>query len=196
MLKRRVPPRPGDDLASEGENPGEAAPALESARKDLVESARKLARAEVDSVLQSEVLTSLIDGRRTLAELVEGIYGVKKESPEYQAYYARVRRAVKNLSSKGLVSEGILRKDTPYRITKYGVAKLSQIGEPAKEYSLISREDYVLFALSAALLAAVALARYGVLRLGVDGLKVAFSLFFVFGGASLLRFSQIVRNVM
>ena len=169
---------------------------LVAARRTLIESAKKMAQAEVESVVQSEVLTKLIDGNRTLAELVEEIYGIDRENPEYQRYYARVRRAVKNLSSKGLVSEGILRKDTPYRLTRYGAAKLTRIGQPAGEYDLVSRTDIAMFSASIFLLFLIAISRTGLVAIGPDSLKVIFTVFFVLGGASMLRLLQIIRNVV
>lgn len=102
---------------------------LTEVKQRLRRSLNHLETLDIDSLLQAEILSELIDGPRSSAELVEKIlYPSKDNSQEREACYARVRRAVKNLGAKGYVSTGLLRKNSPHRLTRYAVARLAEIG--------------------------------------------------------------------
>ena len=53
------------------------------------------------SMLEVEILSRLMEGRRTRNELVEEIFDVRKGGPDYVASYTKVRRGLEDLEGRG-----------------------------------------------------------------------------------------------
>jgi len=80
---------------------------------------------EARSDIEIAIITSLLDGPRTVAELAAEILGSEPES--YHSRYMRINRAVKVLESKGYVSTRLLGKPKPYRLTRYAQERLAAL---------------------------------------------------------------------
>jgi len=95
-------------------------------RDRTLASIRKLRSVEL-SLLEAEVLDSLVDGRKTAVELVEGIYGLGKKDAGFDSSCVKVRRVLRRLERRGLASTRMFGRDRPYRVTRYGIAVLASI---------------------------------------------------------------------
>jgi hypothetical protein len=146
-------------------------------------------------MLEVEVLARLVDGRRTSNELVLEIYGTGKDRSDFAADYNRVRRAVKNLERKGLVSTPFFSKEKPYRLTQHGIAQLTRIGGTQwPNPRIIPVKDRVLYACSIMLaFAIIMISRGGVLRNPLDSYLTG--VFLISIGGSLVRMLETVRRV-
>ena len=92
-------------------------------------NARDLDRMRISSPQQAEILALLTDGRRTMSEMTEEIYGVHRPDSNYHTYYMKVSRAVKALQRRGYIVTGLFGRDKPYRLTSFALAKMTDIGE-------------------------------------------------------------------
>jgi len=147
-------------------------------------------------MLDAEILDRLIDGKRTIAELVNEIYGLRRGNEGYESHCKRVRRATQSLERKGLVSTQIFGRDKPYRLTRHGVAVLASISKDVGEPRIIGRGELsvVLFALIVGSL------MFAATRQGIGGvpgafLSFIFALFFTLLGFSLGVLLRVVRRV-
>jgi len=99
--------------------------------RDTMERLDHLAKAldslEVDGSLQDQILEELVEGSRTVGELVEVLYGVRRSDPGFSTSYMKVRRAVKRLEGRGYVSVPVLGKEKPCRLTRLGSRAIAEI---------------------------------------------------------------------
>ena len=108
----------------------------------LEDSVRALGDLGLGSDLQNEMLRHLIHGPRTMTELVELIYGVSRDGEDFHADYMKVRRAVRKLENKGLISTRVFGRDKPYRLTPYAIERLYHLARPdGGDVGLMSRGD-------------------------------------------------------
>jgi hypothetical protein len=105
------------------------------------EGVSKLKGLEIGDELAVEVLANLVEGRRTVSEIVQLLYGLRISDEGYQSCFSRVRRELRKLESKGLVSRKLLGRDKPYRLTQLAVSNLARIGGEEAQLSLIPRID-------------------------------------------------------
>ncbi len=161
---------------------------------DWVHSIKKFRELRL-GMLEVEVLARLVDGRRTVNELVLEIYGTWKDRSGFVADYNRVRRALKNLERRGLVSAPLLSKEKLYRLTQYGVASLTRIG--GTQWSnprIIPVKDRVLYVCSIALaVAAVIVSRGEILPDPMHSYLAG--VFLISVGGSLVRMLETLRRV-
>jgi hypothetical protein len=162
---------------------------------DLISSIKEFRELNL-GMLEVEVLARLVDGRRTNNELVLEIYGTGKDRSDFTADYNRVRRALKNLERKGLVSTPLLSKEKPYRLTQHGIASLTRIGGTKwPKPRIIPVKDRVLYASSIIFaVATVAVSRGEVLSHPFDSILA--SVFLVTVGGSLVRMLETIRRVL
>ncbi len=104
------------------------------------------------SLLQAEVLAHLVEGKKTVTELCQMIYGVEPFDPSFEMYYARVRRAARNLKHRGLISTPLLGKEKPYRLTNHGILQMASLGIALEKRQKLIGLDEVLVFLSVAAL--------------------------------------------
>jgi hypothetical protein len=149
---------------------------MEELANRLASSVRDLSRIRVESVLEAQILSHLISGRRTIPELVSLLYGVDHEHRYHNSYYMRVRRSLQGLSARGYVACPLFGKNRAYRLTPHAVASLASIGGEARDMPvrLVPVRDLFLYAFTTTM---------GVvsLSLGVDvGLEAWMYLVFAF----------------
>jgi len=131
---------------------GDDADAAKVLKDDVLRRVRRIGEAELRPPLEAEIVIRLMDGRRTAPELTGEIFG---NHEEYRTEYARIRRELKRLESKGVVAATTLfGRKRPYRITRYGVARLMQVNG-TKEESFVNPTDAFLYIATIAVLALV-----------------------------------------
>jgi hypothetical protein len=163
------------------------------ARRRLLPSVNELNKLKL-SLIQTEILIRLADGRRTATELSVQIYGNDANNPSAETYYARIRRAARDLQRRGFVSTPLLGRDKPYRLTEHGILQIASLGNSARSSpSIIGYKDII------SLLSVLAL---GLLSLLLSDTSppatigfASSSLFFVAVGISLTRLYLIVKKV-
>lgn len=111
----------------------------------LLRSVGSLRHLELN-MLEVEILSRLIEGRRTRNELVEEIFDVRKGGPDYVASYTKVRRGLEDLESRGYVTTPLFAKERPYRITSYGMQRVVSVSPDIKQPRLVERVDPVIYA--------------------------------------------------
>jgi hypothetical protein len=110
----------------------------------LLRSVGSLRHLELN-MLEVEILSRLMEGRRTRNELVEGIFNVEKGGPDYVASYTKVRRGLEDLEGRGFVSAPLFAKEKPYRITSYAMQKVASVSPDIKQPRLMERIDPVIY---------------------------------------------------
>ena len=75
---------------------------IDELRTRVKEGVSRLKGLEVGDVLSIEILSQLVDGSKSTAEIVELVYGLKKGDDGFKSCYSRAARAIRVLESKGL----------------------------------------------------------------------------------------------
>ncbi len=92
---RRVFPITEDGSPRQGLN------SRDEIRASLRSSVKALGDLGFGTELQREILRRIIDGRRTITELVELIYGTSRDDQGFKADFMKVSRAIRRLESRG-----------------------------------------------------------------------------------------------
>jgi len=165
-------------------------------RKKLLGTVSDLHKLGIADTLQARIIACLIVGRRTVAELVEEIYGCRNADTGYMSAYSKTRRGIRELESRGYVATRLLGKDKPYRLTHYALGKLSGLGEHGDRERLVSRKDLAVYIASVILLTAAVSILLGVVEPPETYLVWFYALFFTFLGISLTRLAETISRVM
>jgi len=121
-------------------------------REEVLSRIRRAREADLRSPLEMEIVTRLMEGARTATELTVEIFG---SGDDLRAEYARVRRQLKGLESRGTVAAvSLFGRERPYRLTRYGVSKLINL-QGVREERLVSLADVGLYLSTAAFLSLV-----------------------------------------
>jgi len=121
-------------------------------REEVLKRIRRAREADLTSPLEIEIVARLMEGDRTATELTEQIFG---SSDDLGAEYARVRRQLKGLESRGIVAGVTLfGRERPYRLTRYGISKLISL-QGVREERLVPLPDIALYLSTLSLLAFV-----------------------------------------
>jgi DNA-binding PadR family transcriptional regulator len=144
------------------------------------------------SGIETDILRELVSGRRTTKELVSVIFDEDPESSTYESHYAKIRRALKPLKAKGLITCSLFGREKIYRLTRHGELTLVRIAVGYPEQRLIGRASYGLFLIT------FVLGLFSIIGIKfTGGLAPAISAtFFVFLGASLLQTVLVLREVV
>jgi hypothetical protein len=170
---------------------------VDKLRRRIVEGLIELQKIQIKSIAQGQVVASLLEGRKTIAELVEAIYGVKPDSPDYHSGYMKISRALQDLEARGYVSRALLGRDKPYRLTRYALeAFLTMQDKVTLPRALVSRLDMIFYIISIMLVAGSLLRGTGLLELSRQwSLTLYGSLLFTLG-ASFSRIIDTFRRVL
>lgn len=110
--------------------------------------------SELESPLQIQIIACLLEGRRTATELTHQIYG-SGDRGEMKTDYARVRRELKRLESRGFVAgASLFSRERPYRLTRHGTSSLFGLAGLV-DCALLPRKDLLLHLATALLLFAL-----------------------------------------
>ena len=152
----------------------------------------KLRGLEIGDDLGIEILSHLIDGGRSVCEIVELAYGLGNNDQGYKSAHARVSREIRKLESRGLVSRRILGKEKPYRLTELAVINLAKIGGEERQLPVVPRLDMAAYSATLALSLFEGVEAMGWLSLsrsGTIGLLVILS--FMLG----ISFVEVLRTI-
>lgn len=176
---------PGDAVAAER---------LSRLREEILRSSRSVREAELRSSLEMDIISSLVEGEKTITELVEVIFHGRGENPDFETQYMRVWRAAQDLASKGYLARRLFGKEKPYRITSYCVEMLLS-GPGVPHPRLLAWLDACLYGLTVMLGILMVLVGRSILVIGGWGLLSFNSIFFFLLGISSLRMIQALRRV-
>ncbi len=177
------------------ESPDDLLTRYEGIRDTLRNTARSLGQMPIKSQLEADILERLIDGKRTITELVSIIYGTQRDGEEFFAHYMKTKRAARSLAARGIVATNLFGRDRPYRLTPHGIERLAEIGgrtgTKARLVPIVDRGVYAVTLVSA-------LATFVIARLGSPDhrtMLVASSIVFFLGGIAFTRALQSIRRV-
>ena len=155
----------------------------------------RLRGLEIGDEMAIEILANLIEGRKTVAEVVERIYGLGSHDEGYFSAYSRTRREIRRLESKGLVSRRVFGRDKPYRLTDLATINLARIGGEGRQMSVLSSKDLSIYLSTVGFslpLALIAMQRVQFSEPVVVGI---FGIFCFLFGVSLTLMVQSIRRV-
>ena len=176
--------------------------AFQDLRDRINGSLSGLVRAQFTDILQVEILLELLNGRRTVSELVAAVYGVGDGDPGFKTSYSRVSRSAAELRSRGFLSRSLLGKEKPYHITQLAVARMSSFEAVKASWrgEVVPRGDLTLYISSLALGLVSVVAGRGILSGTLERIEllylVIFSLFLLATGAALTRLYDAIRRVI
>lgn len=124
---------------------------IEQLTRRVRDGVSKLKGLEVGDELGVEILSQLVDGRKNTSEIVELIYGLSKGDEGFRSSYGRVRREIRRLESKGLISRNLFGQEKSCRLTDIAVINLARIGRGEKQQSLLPRTDLAAYLVTLAL---------------------------------------------
>ena len=161
----------------------------------VIDGVSKLRGLDIGDEIEVEILGQLVGGRRTVTEMVAGVYGLGSADEGFNSCYTRVRRGVKKLESKGYVSTSLFGWDKPYKLTDLAMINLARIGGDEKQTSVVSRVDLAAYLATTTLLIPVAVLGSDWFQLSDLGVVILFAAFFFLLGACFVRFLQTFRKV-
>ena len=181
-------------------NPGQdvvrsAADEIDQLPQKIKDGITQLRGLDIGDQVTIEILANLVDGRKTVAEIVERIYGLNSQDEGYFSAYSRIRRGVRRLESKGLVSTGILGREKPYRLTDLAMINLARIGGGAKQSPVIPVKDAVTYISTLALSVPLILVVARWAEFSEPVLVGLFGVFCFLFGISFSRLVQSIRRV-
>jgi len=160
----------------------------------LSQSVRKIRTLDL-GLLEPEIVSKLMGGRRTRNELVVEIFQAHRGQDDYVASYGKIRRSLKRLQGLGYVSTPLFGKERPYKLTRYAIEKLASITPDLGPPTLVEKTDI------AAYLACIILGSATLLVLGAspdpDRVLAILPLSFVLMlGFSIARIWETLRKVI
>jgi len=155
----------------------------------------RLKGVDVTDQLEIEILSQLLDGNRTSAEIVHSVYGLGRGDPGFSSVYSRVRRSLRRLEYKGLVSRKLFGRDRPYRLTQLAKINLARIGGEEEQVGPLRGADLLVWSGTVCLAGLVGALGSGWVRLPNPALFVVFGSFFYFLGLTTSSLIHAVRRV-
>jgi len=160
------------------------------------EGVSRLRGLDVGDQLEVEILSRLARGRRTIAELVEQVYGLGRYDEGFGPSYTRVRRKMKRLESKGLVSTKLFGKERPYRLTDLAVTNLARIGGEGKQIDLLSMTDLAVYVATGTLALPMISLSAHLVEMASPTVVMVFAGFFYLLGGSTFCIIRMIRRVL
>jgi len=168
---------------------------IEELSRRVSSGVSRLRGLDLGDEIEVEILGQLVGSSMTATELVEGIYGLGSSDEGFSSSYTRVRRGVRKLESKGLVSTRLFGRDKPYRLTDLAVINLARIGGGGRQMATVPRVDLVAYLATSGLSVPVVVLGSEWLSISDVGVVLLFAVFFFLLGASFVRFMQTLRRV-
>jgi len=163
-------------------------------KDELLRDRKPVREAELKTSLEIEIISSLFDGGKTVAELVEIVFGLDRDDADFMAQYSRVWRAAQDLASRGFVSRSLFGKEKPYRLTSYCLQVLFS-GPDRSWPELVSRIDISLYTATVLAGAVMLLVAAGWFDPGDIVFLALNSVFFLLLGFSSLRTIETLLRV-
>lgn len=124
---------------------------IEKLQQKVRDGVSRLKGLDIGDELAVEIMAQLVEGRRTVSEMVERTYGLRVSDEGFSSSYNRVSREIRRLESKGLVSRKLLGRDKPYRLTQLAIANLARIGGGEQQLSLVTKTDIATYLVTVSL---------------------------------------------
>ena len=168
---------------------------IDDLKQRVVDGVSKLKGLDVGDELAVEILGQLVQGRRTLTEITEGIYGLSRSDEGFRSSFNRVGREVRRLESKGLVSRKLFGNNKPCRLTQLAIINLARIGGEEQQLPVVSRVDLIPYLSTIGISVFAVLHSRGFVSLPEMGTLGLFVLFGFAAGISFCRVLQTIRRV-
>jgi hypothetical protein len=168
---------------------------IENLRDRVKDGITKLKGLEIGDEFAVEILAQLVEGKKTVAEIVEAVYGLRNSDEGYLPIYAKVWRQIRQLESKGLVSTRILGRNKPYRLTQLAIINLAKIGGEEQQVPVIPRVDLVPYVGTLVIAGIAILQARDILQFTETTTMGLLLLFGLFAGVSLCRSIETIRRV-
>ncbi len=170
---------------------------IDDLKRRVVDGVSKLKGLDIGDDLAVEILGQLVHGKRTLTEISEGVYGLGRSDEGFQSCYTKVRREIRRLESRGLVSRKLFGNNKPYRLTRLAVTNLARIGGGEEQQDrVIPRVDLVPYLGTAGTAIVAFLQSRGFLHFPEMGTIALLLLFGAFIGISICRTLETIRRVL
>jgi hypothetical protein len=164
-------------------------------RESVLADISKLRRLEL-SMLEAEVMRSLMGGKKTGVELVDHIFGLSRGDDGFNAARLRVRRATRGLERRGFIATRIFGRNRPYHITQHGIAVLVSIAPESEKPRIIHMGEIMILILTAVLGTGAFLYPGSVLNPSWEVAFPLFAGFFTLLGISITICYNIARRVV
>jgi hypothetical protein len=168
---------------------------IDELQRRVKQGVSKLKGLDLGDELGVEILSQLVEGRKSASEIVELIYGLRRGDEGHKSCHGRVSREIRRLESKGLVSRVLFGREKPYRLTELAVINLARIGGHEKQVPIVPMVDVVMYISTVGSAVPLVLLVTGWIQLSqivAGGLSCWFCLLL---GVSLTRFAQAFRRV-
>ncbi len=170
----------------------------EDIRNSLRGSVKVLADLGFGSELQREILRRLIEGRRTITEVVELIFHTSRSDAGFHADFMKVSRAMRRLENRGFVATNIFGRDKPYRLTTHALETLYYLGQPGEaRQRLVQKRDVTVYVSTLMAGAAILASIWNSPKLPEPvWVFLPASFFLILVGISLCRMASMMRRVL
>ena len=91
---------------------------IEEFRRRVKNGVSNLKGLEIADELSVEIISQLVEAKKTSSEMTTLIYGLRRGDEGFESSYGKIRREIRILESKGLVSRKLFGRDKPYKITE------------------------------------------------------------------------------
>lgn len=168
---------------------------MEDLHNKVRDGVSKLRGLNIGDELSVEILSNLIEGRMTVAEITERVYGLTNNDEGYSSCYSRIRRGIRRLESKGLVSRSLFGTNQPFRLTELAVINLAKIGGEEKQMKVVPRTDLVVYLATIVLALPVVFSALTLVEIAELSIISIFGCFCFLLGISFTRIVMSVRRV-
>lgn len=168
---------------------------IDDLKQKVVDGVSKLRGLDIGDLLAVEILGQLVQGKKSLTEITEGIYGLGRSDDGFKSCYTRVGREIRRLESKGLVSRKLFGNERPYRLTQLAIINLARIGGEEQQLPVIPRIDLVPYLGTLGISVIGALHARGIVQLPETGTLGLLLIFGIFIGISLTEVLRTLRRV-
>jgi hypothetical protein len=150
---------------------------------------------DIGDELGVEILSQLVEGRKSASEIVELVYGLRRGDDGHKSCHGKVSREIRRLESKGLVSKSLFGREKPYRLTDLAVINLARIGGYEKQVSVLPLIDLIIYLVTLGSAVPLILLEMGWVQISESMAGGISCWFFLVLGISVTRFSQAFRRV-
>ena len=168
---------------------------IDDLKQKVVDGVSKLRGLDIGDLLAVEILGQLVQSKKNLTEITEGIYGLGRSDEGFKSCYTRVGREIRRLESKGLISRKLFGNERPYRLTQLAIINLAKIGGEEQQIPIIPRVDLVPYLGTLGLSIVGAMHARGIFQLSEIGTLGFLLLFGIFVGISLTEVLRTLRRV-
>jgi hypothetical protein len=168
---------------------------IDDLKQRVIDGVSKLKGLDIGDELAIEILGQLIHGKKTLTEICEGIYGLGRSEEGFQSCYTKVRREIRRLESRGLVSRKLFGNNKPFRLTQHAIINLARIGGEEQQLPIIPKIDAIAYLATfglSLLIITLAMGFYQLSEMGTLGLFGGFCLLL---GISICEILRALRRV-